>query len=127
LIKNFSLFFILFVSQLSFCQQYADIDKKVLSYPARIDSLQHLAQMIKTDFQSKEDQTRAIFTWIAHNISYDINEYYTLRATKVSFYYTKRERAIQKKNKEERLVHDTFTRATPLCSKYYANNLKSLP
>ena len=116
--KTFSLFFILFMCQLSSGQQYADIDKKVLSYPVRIDSYQQLAQMIKTDFQSKEDQTRAIFTWIAHNISYDVDKYYSLRARKISFYYTESERARQKKEKEDRLVHDTFIRRKGLCGGY---------
>lgn len=67
-----SLIFLFSVSV--FCQtDYSSIDRRVTSYP-KFTSATELSQKIQSDFKSDPDRTRALFTWIATNITYDLNE-----------------------------------------------------
>ena len=65
------IFIILAISPLFlFSQQYTDIDKKARSTPFSKDHLR-LAHELTEEYQDEVSKTRAIFTWLAHHISYD--------------------------------------------------------
>lgn len=67
------------IAQKNVVNQYNAIDKKVLEIP---DSLTKntidIAAFISKNFNSKSDKTRAIFIWIASNISYDLENIFTV-------------------------------------------------
>ncbi|KXX70591.1 transglutaminase domain-containing protein [Flammeovirga sp. SJP92] len=42
------------------------------NYPKRFSSIEKFADKIRSDFNNKEDQARAIFCWMANNISYNV-------------------------------------------------------
>lgn len=52
---------------------YASVDSRVASYP-KFTSATDLAGKIASDFKTDLDRTRALFTWLATNITYDLNE-----------------------------------------------------
>lgn len=71
----FGFFFLNFIFiNFSFSQKYTAIDSIVLKYP-NFGSTEKLAERIQKDFTSEHDKARAIFTWIALNLNYDIKAY----------------------------------------------------
>ncbi len=63
----FSLFLLL--SAFSFSQDYSELDHTVRNYP-NYETLTELALLIQNDFKTDEEQVRAAFVWVTHNISY---------------------------------------------------------
>lgn len=64
---------LLFINS-SFSQKYTAIDSIVLKYP-NFGSTEKLAERIQKDFTSEHDKARAIFSWIALNLNYDVETY----------------------------------------------------
>lgn len=58
----------------SYSQKYNAIDSIVLKYP-NFGSTEKLAERIQTDFASEHDRARAIYSWIALNLDYDLKTY----------------------------------------------------
>ncbi len=59
--------------------QYNTIDKKALAIPDSLTkNTTDIANYISTNFNSKSDKIRAIFIWIASNISYDLENIFTI-------------------------------------------------
>ncbi|MHA7055693.1 transglutaminase domain-containing protein [Aquimarina sp. M1] len=64
----------------SYCQDFDNIDAIVQEYPKKFKTSKKLANQIEKDFESEIDKTKALFSWITKNISYDYKEsgkYYT--------------------------------------------------
>lgn len=64
---------LLFINS-SFSQKYTAIDSIVLKYP-NFGSTEKLAERIQKDFTSEHDKARAIYSWIALNLDYDLKTY----------------------------------------------------
>ncbi|WP_179008504.1 transglutaminase domain-containing protein [Winogradskyella forsetii] len=77
--KSFLLIFFLISIQLSFSQSYASIDSIVSTYPKKFKSIEQFANRIRHDFETDIEKTRAVYFWIANNITYD---YKTFRKNK---------------------------------------------
>jgi hypothetical protein len=80
---KFVLILILFanvvIAQKNAVNQYNAIDKKALAIPDSLTkNTTDIANYISTNFYSKSDKTRAIFIWIASNISYDLENIFTI-------------------------------------------------
>ncbi|PIF33739.1 transglutaminase superfamily protein [Flavobacterium sp. 9] len=58
----------------SYSQKYSAIDSIVLKYPS-FGSTEKLAERIQKDFTSEHDKARAIYSWIALNLDYDLKTY----------------------------------------------------
>jgi transglutaminase/protease-like cytokinesis protein 3 len=57
---------------------YAAIDKKILKIPtSETKTSAGIAKYINANFSSQDDKSRAIFSWIANNINYDVENMYT--------------------------------------------------
>lgn len=64
---------IFLISFVAWGQNMNDVDLKIQeSYPKKSTNLKKIAIKLKQDFISEEDLARAVFTWIAINISYDV-------------------------------------------------------
>lgn len=68
------LFLNLLFINLSFSQNYTAIDSIVLKYP-NFGSTEKLVERIQKDFTSEHDKARAIYSWIALNLDYDLKTY----------------------------------------------------
>lgn len=58
----------------SFSQKYNTIDSIVLKYP-NFGNTEKLAERIQKDFTSEHDKARAIYSWIALNLTYDLKTF----------------------------------------------------
>ena len=108
---------LLFFVSVSFSQSYELVDKKVSLYPD-FNSIEALSYRIQNDFDTDSDRARAVFYWIANNISYDVvtsklpRQYITFR------YRTDAELKKQKKEYHKRLAQDAFEKRITLCGGY---------
>ena len=66
-------------SQKNIQAEFAAIDKKALQIPEdQTKSTQQIASYISSNFSSDKDKARAVFVWVASNISYDIENMYSV-------------------------------------------------
>lgn len=72
--KNF-LFFLLLIVVNAKAQTADEVDNKIKLYPKSFSSTDRLAARINADFSTEFSRARAIYTWIALNISYDTEKY----------------------------------------------------
>lgn len=71
LYKIISIYF-LFIFGFVSAQQYHPVDAKVLAYPKSFSSIEKLVEKIQSDFTTDYDKARAVYVWIANNVSYDL-------------------------------------------------------
>lgn len=57
----------------AYSQKYSAIDSIVLKYP-NFGNTEMLAERIKKDFTSDYDKARAVYSWVALNINYDVKK-----------------------------------------------------
>ena len=68
-------FFLLLMCATLQAQDYSAVDARVKQYPKQYTSAEALARQIQRDFSKDAEKVRALYTWLATNISYDMNEY----------------------------------------------------
>lgn len=71
-------------------QNFEKVDQRVGLYPKQYASADQLADQITKDFMSDVDRIRAIYTWLAINVSYDLKTLYTGEA-QINFSYSSQE------------------------------------
>ncbi|MCB0472404.1 MAG: transglutaminase domain-containing protein, partial [Flavobacteriaceae bacterium] len=69
-----------------YSQDFQDVDLKVQAYPKDYSAPEQLAAQITKDFTKDEEKVRAVYYWLASNISYDMDAYFN-DSTYVSFTY----------------------------------------
>lgn len=95
-------------------QSYNGIDSIVERYPKNFKTPELLAFAIQNDFSQKKDQVRALYYWIAQNISYDTN--YLLENNSRNF----SEYVFERKNtsKNSAIALNTLKTQTATCEGY---------
>ncbi len=82
-----SILFICLVFTNILAQNFEPVDLKVGLYPAQYSSANQLANQITKDFTNDIDRVRAIYTWLALNVSYDFKTLYSGEA-QINFSYS---------------------------------------
>jgi len=101
-----------------FSQNYEKVDSVVRNYPSSFKSTAELAELIKKDFSFPEEKARAIFTWIALNIEYDVKAY-TSSPKNISYSYkTQEEKLIKEQKFKDELVKQTLHEKKAVCEGY---------
>lgn len=99
--------------------QYEKVDAKVRSYPENFSDPQRLADRINTDFSTEEEKARAIFTWIATNIRYDMHAFYMNANNGVAFSYsTPEDKIVKEREFRLKLVKKTLRSGKAVCEGY---------
>ncbi|WP_166926468.1 transglutaminase domain-containing protein [Flavobacterium poyangense] len=122
ILKNntiFVLFLSVFFLQSVYSQKYNAVDAVVLKYPKQFSSTEKLAERIEKDFTSDYDKARAIYSWIAFNISYDLATYlnppkargfsYSTELEKQQKIQLQNDKDLQKVFKSKKAVCEGFT------------------
>ncbi|CAL2075607.1 transglutaminase domain-containing protein [Tenacibaculum sp. 190524A05c] len=111
--------FTFFISLISFSQDFSEINSKTEKYP-KLLTAEILADNIKKDFSKKEDQIKALYSWLTANIRYDLEEFYNPnRETKVTFRYQSLEERDQKiKAIKDKTVRETLSSRKAVCEGY---------
>lgn len=117
LMKSSFYFFFLLFFQVAIGQNFAVVDKKVDAYPLYFNA-NHIASRIAHDFTNETDKVRAVYTWVAKNIKYDLKEFYS-GDKQYSFSYASPEE-LQRKilNRNNFLVNKTIKTRKAVCEGY---------
>jgi transglutaminase/protease-like cytokinesis protein 3 len=102
---------------------FTKVDTLIKTYPDNLIRIDDLVSRIQNDFTSQEEQVRAIFTWVATHITYDLKDYYSLRSPKRIYYTSKDERRRKLKKAQDQLIAKTLASKKGLCESY-ANLIK---
>lgn len=117
---TFALLFLIFGNTV-LAHDFAAVDRAVKAYPNSFAAPQQLADRINRDFRTPEEKARAIFTWIASNVSYDLREYREVSKGRVAFRYSDEEdknRKLRKYNLD--LAQRTLKNKKGVCRGYAA-------
>ncbi|WP_181368956.1 transglutaminase domain-containing protein [Flavobacterium pallidum] len=103
----------------TFAQDYASVDSIVRNYPDSFSSTEKLAEKINSDFDTESDRARAIYTWIATNIRYDLPAAHS--GNGIAFYYKDEADRIEKEKKfRVDLAKKTLKQGKGICQNYAA-------
>ncbi len=115
---------IMIISLVSYCQNYTNIDNKVLNYP-EFKSQKEVAIRITNDFTQKEDKIRALYIWMAENFTYHENKtlfripknivYYSDHGLKYQVQKMEKERAEKMFQNKNGVCHDFSLLFNELC------------
>lgn len=122
-----NLFFIILVFNFVFLsnaysQKYDTVDAIVDEYPKDLATADQLVALIKKDFSLPNEKARAVFRWVAVNISYDVVLSELMNHTSMnSFSYkTEKEREIKDRKFKLDLVNSTMITKKTVCHGYAA-------
>ena len=116
------LFLNLLLTNYSFSQKYDLVDSIVDTYPKNIITADKLVELINKDFSKQDEKARAVFRWVATNISYDVELAESMNyISKNSFSYkTEKEREIKDKKFKLDLVSSSMNTGKTVCHGYAA-------
>ena len=99
----------------TFAQNYTKVDKIVANYPEKFSSTEELAEKIQNDFSSESDKARAIYSWIAFNISYDYNAFLHPAKSQAFSYRTEAEKQRKIKSFNDNILQSAFKSHKAVC------------
>jgi len=116
--KAFLLMF--FFSLPTFAQDFSKVDETVSNYPKSFSKAEDLASKINTDFSKEEEKVRAIYSWIAFNVKYDVKSYFSNATVRpISYRYRTEAEKIEKQNQIKMdLINKTFKSKLAVCQGY---------
>lgn len=116
---TFFLLNVIFLSPI-FSQNYNKVDQIVLKYPKRFDRTEDLAERIQKDFSSDRDKARAIFSWMAFNINYDLNAFLNPQRSQGFSYRTEQEKQQKIKQLNDNMLNKAFKSQKAVCEGFTA-------
>jgi len=102
----------------AFSNNYEKTDRIVKCYPSSISNPDQLVKLINRDFELPEDKARAVYTWIATNIDYDIKALKTGRKIIHYMYFSDAEKVYREQKIMEELVIRTLSEGVATCQGY---------
>lgn len=112
------LFLFFLVTNIVSAQDFSLIEEKVNSYP-KFNKVENLAQQIASDFKIEEQQVKAAFYWLAHNIRYDLDGYYNPKQKRISFRYRNEQERLEKLQAiKDNIVNETLLTRKAICEGY---------
>ncbi|NME69122.1 transglutaminase domain-containing protein [Flammeovirga aprica] len=87
------------------------------NYPKRFSSIEKFANRVKSDFNTKEEQARAVYCWMAYNISYNVKGLNEQKVFKYSYSNEAQKLEIEKQIFQE-IAQDALKDKTAVCDGY---------
>lgn len=102
----------------STAQDFAKVDATVKSYSKSFASADKLAEQIASDFTRDDEKARALFTWIATNVKYDLAAYGVNERPVAYTFRTQEEKLAKEKKFKEDLAQKTLKSKKGVCQGY---------
>ena len=99
-------------------QDFAKVDAVVKAYPKSFATPDKLAEQISKDFSRDDEKARAIFTWIASHVKYDLAAYGVNERPVAYSYRTQAEKEAKQKKFKEDLAQKTLKSKKGVCQGY---------
>ena len=122
-LKNLLLLFLcLSFLNATYSQKYNVVDSIVDAYPKSIISTDQLVGLINSDFSKQDEKARAVFKWVATNISYDVDLAKTMefKSMNAFSYKTEKEKEIKERKFKLDLVTGAMVSRQAVCHSYAA-------
>jgi hypothetical protein len=116
--KKISILIFLFFTIAFRAQSGAEVDSIVRLYPKHFSSVENLAQRIQSDFSTDFGKARAIFSWIAFHVKYDVKAYLYPKKAKPIKYKTEEERQRKLKQQHDKMISKVLHKQKAVCSGY---------
>lgn len=94
------------------------MDNRVKEYPEKFSKPEDLAALIQRDFSLPEEKARAIFTWIALNVEYDIKALKSGPKTNSFTYSSLEEKDLKLQKLRQDLAVQTLRKRKAVCQGY---------
>ena len=116
------LFLNLLFSSWVYSQKYNSVDSTVDAYSKDLSNADELVSLVNKDFSHPDEKARAVFRWVATNISYDVDlaESMNYKSKNAFSYKTEKEREIKEKKFKLDLVNGTMKTKKTVCHGYAA-------
>ncbi len=111
-------YILLFISGTASAQDFAKVDATVKTYPSSFADAGTFADKVKADFTRDDEKARAIFTWIALNIKYDLAAYGVNEKPVAYSYKTEQEKQERQKKFREDIAQKTLRSKKGVCQGY---------
>lgn len=113
-IQRIALLLLFLFSVFGYSQNHQSVDTIVAKYPKSYSSVALLAKQIANDFHTESDKVRAVFFWIANNVSYRPKEY-----GKYNYSYSEPEDYVKKDKKfVEKISTRAISKGVAVCEGY---------
>ncbi|WP_408084682.1 transglutaminase domain-containing protein [Flavobacterium rhizosphaerae] len=99
-------------------QDFAKVDAAVKNYPASFATPDKFAERVNADFKNDEEKARAIFTWIATNVKYDLAAYGVNEKPVAYSFKTEDEKRAKQKEFRDELALKTLRSKKGVCQGY---------
>ncbi len=106
--------------QLLKAQQYNNVDQIISNYPKSFSSPEKLAEHINKQFDSDEEKARAIYTWIARNVKYDVKALSKKKKRKRMKYKSRADRAMKLRKQSMKIEDRAISENKAQCKGYSA-------
>jgi transglutaminase/protease-like cytokinesis protein 3 len=116
--KKINVFLLLLISHQLLAQDYLKVDNIVKNYPNSYSSPDKLAKQIQDDFIMPEEKARAIYTWIALHVDYDLKLYKSGTKATTYSYSTEEEKQVKEREILEDLAKTTLKKKKGVCEGY---------
>lgn len=115
----FGLFLLVF-AQHTTAQNYEKVDQTVDQYSPTITTPDELAALINRDFIAQDEKARAVFRWVATNISYDValGQSMDFKSKNAYSYKTEKEKEAKEKKFQSDLILGTMQTRKGVCHGY---------
>ena len=121
-------FLLLFVTIQITAQNATEVDNIIKKYPKSFLNPEQLASKIQKDFNTEYSKARAIYTWMAINMTYDVKAY--LNPPKMKIIKYKDEYELERKEQEikTKTINKAFNKRRAVCNGFSLlfNHLASL-
>lgn len=91
-------------------QDINKIDAVVSQYPKSFNTSEELAALINKDFKTDHDKARAIYSWITHNVKYDIDARFSKKKKKRLKYKDKIDKAQKERKARIQIENKALTK-----------------
>jgi Transglutaminase-like superfamily len=99
-------------------QDYIRIDSIISVYPKSFSKPDILAKKICLDFPNPKDKARAIYTWIAKNVKYDVDTYFSKVQSDTYEYENKEDKIYKELQRQDKVAKRTLKRRLAVCYGY---------
>lgn len=105
-------------SGIATAQSYTQVDEKVKTYPSKFSSIDKFAAQINSDFTKDDEKARAIFTWLALHIEYDLKAFGVNEKPIAYSFKSQEEKQAKEKKFNEDLAKKTLRSRKAVCQGY---------
>lgn len=109
---------ILIITKSMFSQNFAKVDSVVRTYSKTFATPEKIADLINKDFNRPEEKARAVYTWVALNITYDIKGMSSAQKPISYSYGTEEEKSQIEQKIRLDLAKETLKKAKAVCQGY---------